>query len=609
MSNRIKVLSEDIANKIAAGEVVERPASVVKELIENAIDADSTRITVEIKSGGKQLIRVIDNGLGMSREDAVLAFDRHATSKVSEVEDLSQIGTFGFRGEALPSISSVSKVDMTTNTPDGVAGTRIRIDGGVAKSVEDVGRAAGTTVSISHLFYNIPARRKFLRGIDTEQRHIANIITTTAMAYPELSFSLTVDGREAISLPSVTNTYARSQAIIGDTLMNQMIPVTFEDDFVRIAGFISRPEAARIARTHQHMFINLRPINSRLLNHAVYEGFGSLLPKDRYPFTIIYLTIDLDQVDVNVHPAKREIRFSNDSFVYERMLRAVRLALQSSDVMPQFETDAPIISGMTPASTSTQEGDSVSIPEGPVKQRVQIDLFTALSQVPDASSKTWEYSPGDSATQYAAADADAASAAESNTQTADPGMISLWQLHNAYIFAQIKGGLVIVDQHAAHERILFEQALDAMREESGQAQQLLFPVTLDLMMSQFALVQEHLDLFNKLGFSLKLFGGQTVVVDAVSTLARKGSEGALLQNMIEQLQDLPAADLNPAERIAMAFSYKAGITKGVSLSQQEMNALINDLFATSNPYASPSGRPIVVRSPLEEIERKFNKRS
>ncbi|HIG44993.1 MAG TPA: hypothetical protein EYQ20_00685, partial [candidate division Zixibacteria bacterium] len=239
------------------------------------------------------------------------------------------------------------------------------------------------------------------------------------MAYPELSFSLTVDGREAISLPSVTNTYARSQAIIGDTLMNQMIPVTFEDDFVRIAGFISRPEAARIARTHQHMFINLRPISSRLLNHAVYEGFGSLLPKDRYPFTIIYLTIDLDQVDVNVHPAKREIRFSNDSFVYERMLRAVRLALQSSDVMPQFETDAPIISGLTPASTSTQESDSVSIPEGPVKQRVQIDLFTALSQVPDATSKTWEYSPGDSAIQYAAADTDAASVAESNTQTAD----------------------------------------------------------------------------------------------------------------------------------------------------------------------------------------------
>jgi DNA mismatch repair protein MutL len=608
MPNRIKVLSEDLANKIAAGEVVERPASVVKELLENAIDAESSRITVEIKSGGKQLIRVIDNGMGMSREDAVLAFDRHATSKISGVDDLYKIGTFGFRGEALPSIASVSKVDLTTNTPDGVAGTRIRIDGGVVKSVEDVGRAAGTTISISHLFYNLPARRKFLRGTDTEQRHVANIITTTAMAYPEIAFSLTVDGREAISLPSVTNTHARSQAIIGETLMNQMIPVTFEDDFVRISGFISRPEAARIARTHQHMFINLRPITSRLLNHAVYEGFGSILPKDRYPFTIIFLTIDLDQVDVNVHPTKREIRFSNDSFVYERMMRAVRLALQASDVMPKFETDASIISGMTPASTSTPGGFSSSTPDGLIKKKSQIDLFTAMSQVPDESSKTWEYSPGDSHSQPEGSEGEVLAPAGENTQTTDADMISLWQLHNAYVFAQIKGGLVMVDQHAAHERILYEKALATMSEESGQAQQLLFPVTMDLMMPQFALVEEHLDLFNKLGFSLKIFGGQTVVVDAVSSLARKGSEEALLQNMIEQLQDLPVADLNPAERIAMAFSHKGGITKGISLSQQEMNALINDLFATTNPYVSPSGHPIVVRTPLEDIERKFNNR-
>ena len=614
MANLIKVLPEDVANKIAAGEVVERPSAVVKELIENSIDAGSTRITVEIKSGGKQLIRVIDNGMGMSRDDAVLAFDRHATSKITQAEDLSHIGTFGFRGEALPSIASVAKVDLTTNTPDDVAGTRIRIEGGAVSRVDDAGRAAGTTISVSLLFYNVPARRKFLRGADTEQRHIANVITTMAMAYPEIAFTLTVDGRDVISLPSVTNTHARVRAIIGDTLMNQMIPVTFEDDFVQISGFIARPDAARIARTNQNLFINLRPITSRLLNHAVYEGYGSLLPKDRYPVTIIYLTIDLDQIDVNVHPTKREVRFPNDSFVYKRMMRAVRLALQSSDIVPEFPVDATAMSAMTPTGSPVSPDPSAAVSGGITRPKVQFDLFAALNKAPEAST-AWEYRPGSQSSSPSETlkaspshpDDTQKAAEESEDRASDAGMISLWQLHNTYIFAQIKGGLVIIDQHAAHERVLYEQAVETMRESSGASQQLLFPITLDLTMPQFSLVKEHLDLFNRLGFSLKLFGGQTVVIDAAPALAQQGGGDVLFQQMLDELSDLPASDFKPEERIAAAFSIRAGITSGMELSQQEMNALVNDLFATSMPYVSPHGRPTIVRITLEELDRKFKR--
>lgn len=613
MPNRITVLSEDIANKIAAGEVVERPAAVVKELIENALDAECTRITVDAKSGGKQLIRITDNGYGMEREDAVLAFNRHATSKIHGIDDLSHIDTFGFRGEALPSIASVAKVELTTNTPDGLAGTKIRIEGGKVNGVEDTGRGPGTTISVSHLFFNVPARRKFLRGADTEQRHIANAITTAALAYPEVSFTFNSDGREVLSLPAVTNTHARARAVIGDTLMNQMVPVTFEDNFIQVNGFISRPDGARIARTNQNLFINLRPINSRMLNHAVYEGYGSILPKDRYPFTILYMTINLDQVDVNVHPTKREVRFSNDSFVYERMMRAVRLALQSSDVVPEFSVDTATMAAMSPAGAPGAAGvSSISSTsdDGSAKPRSQIDLFNALKRAPEAK-EPWEYRPG---TKQAGTNSDGEGerAQEAQDEASDGGehaggLISLWQLHNTYIFAQIKGGLVIIDQHAAHERVLYDRALDTMKNSTGASQQLLFPITLDLALSQFNLVREQTELFNRLGFNLKLFGGQTVVIDAVPSLARQDCGDTLFQQVLDELSNLQASNFKPEERIAAAFSSRAGITSGVSLSQQEMNALINDLFATEMPYSSPSGRPVIVRMPMQDLDRKFKR--
>ncbi len=602
MPDQIKVLPENLANKIAAGEVIERPASVVKELVENAIDAGGGRISVEIKSGGKQLIRVMDNGRGMPRQDAVLAFERHATSKIDDEADLFRIGTLGFRGEALSSIASVARVDLTTNISGEAAGTRIRIDGGAAPQVTDAGRAQGTTIAVSQLFYNVPARRKFLRTTGTETRHIVSVFTTTAMAYPEVAFSLKVDGRETLSLPAVSNAYNRAQAVMGNTLMNQMIPVTFDDELVKIHGFISRPDAARVSRTHQHLFINLRPVSSRALNHAVFEGYGSILPRERYPVSIIFLTIDLDQVDVNVHPTKREIRFSDESMVYKTLLRAIRMALQNSDVVPVFETDTQGISAMTSAA-APGNGD-VPGPESTMERRTQTGLFDLKRPGADAASVDWTYTPG-------------ATVREGNneerhgTVREDPDgeMVPLWQLHNAYIFAQIKDGFVFIDQHAAHERVLFERALKTIDHESAPSQQLLFPVTMDLMIPQFALVQEHYDLFGKLGFSVKLFGERTVVVDAVPCMANNQGVDTLFQRMIENLQDLHAQDFKAEERIALTFSSHAGIRKGDSLSQREMNLLVNDLFATEMPYVTPRGRPVVVRMPLEEIERRFNRTS
>ena len=599
MADQIKVLPENLANMIAAGEVIERPASVVKELVENAIDAGSERVSVEVKSGGKQLIRVMDNGRGMSREDAALSFERHATSKIDSEDDLYRIGTFGFRGEALASIASVARVDLTTNAEPEAAGTRVRIDGGAAPRVTEAGRARGTTVAVSQLFYNVPARRKFLKTTATETRHIVSAVSTTAMAYPGIAFTLTVDGRDTLSLPAVSNAYTRAQAVMGNTLMNRMIPVTFEDDLVKVHGFISRPDAARVSRTHQHLFINLRPVSSRALNHAVFEGYGSILPRDRYPVSIIFLNIDLDQVDVNVHPAKREIRFSDESRVYERLLRSIRLALQNSDVVPVFETDTPDVSEMTPAAAP---GGGNGPGQGPAaERRTQIDLFGPERRGVEPAGE-WTYTPADAAP--GALD----EAGRGTVRERSEGeMVSLWQLHNAYILAQVKDGFVLIDQHAAHERVLFEQALKTMAHESAPSRQLLFPVTLDLMVTQIALVQEHFDQFARLGFNLKRFGERTVVVDAVPCMAGSQGVDTLFHRMIEHLQEHPGKSLEAEERIALTFSSHAGIRKGDSLSQQEMNGLVNDLFATESPYVTPRGRPIVVRMPLEEIERRFKR--
>lgn len=600
MADQIRVLSEKLANMIAAGEVIERPASVVKELVENAIDAGGERISVEIKAGGKQLMRVMDDGGGMSREDAVLAFERHATSKIAGEDDLYRIGTFGFRGEALASIASVARVDLTTNTKGEAAGTRVRIDGGSAPKVTDAGRAPGTTVAVSQLFYNVPARRKFLRTTGTETRHVVSVVSSIAMAYPGIAFTLTVDGRDTLSLPAVSNTYTRAQAVMGNTLMNQMIPVTFDDDLVKIHGFISRPDAARVSRTHQHLYINLRPVSSRALNRAVFEGYGSILPRERYPVSIVFLNIDLDQVDVNVHPAKREVRFSDESRVYERLLRAIRLALQNSDVVPVFETDTPDISGLAPAAAPGAEPAPDQDPA--MARRTQIDLFGPARGIDGDPSGEWTYTPADSERV-----ADDEGAKRTVREHNDAEMVSLWQLHNAYILAQVKGGFMLIDQHAAHERVLFERALKTMGHETAPSRQLLFPVTLDLMVPQIALVREHFDHFARLGFNVKLFGEQTVVVDAVPCMASNQEVDTLFHRMIENLQEMPEKNLKAEERIALTFSGYAGIRKGDPLSQQEMNSLVNDLFATEMPYVTPSGRPTVVRMPLEEIERRFNR--
>ena len=602
MIDKIKILPQELSNKIAAGEVIERPASVVKELVENAIDAGSDRISVEVKLGGKQLISVVDNGRGMTRQNAVLAFERHATSKIGVQEDLFRIATFGFSGEALSSLASVAKVDLTTKNATEEVGTRLRIDGEGSLRVTDSGRADGTTILVSQLFYNVPARRKFLRTTATETRHIVSTISTMAMAYPEITFSLLVDGRETLSLPSVSNVYARAQVVMGNTVMNQMIPVTFEDELVKIYGFISRPDSARVSRTHQYLFINTRPVSSRALNHAVFEGYGSILPKERYPVSIIFLTIDLGEVDVNVHPSKREIKFSDESKVYERVLRAIRLALQNSDVVPIFETDTQDITTMIPAAgVDKSQSVNSTIPHENLKQT---DLFSLrpLSAEPTFSSP-WSHKQNQTGQ-----DQKFKEQKDLQTYDSDADLISLWQLHSTYICAQIKDGFVLIDQHGAHERVLFERALKTLNEESGSSQQLLFPVTMDLMASQFALVQEYFDLFENLGFSLKIFGERTIVIDAVPSFSNKQVFETLFQHMIENLQETPLDNPKMKERIAATFSSHGGIRKGDALSQREMNMLVNDLFATEMPYVTPGGRPVIIRIPFEEIERRFNKK-
>jgi len=601
MARLIQILPDHLANQIAAGEVVEKPASVVKELVENALDAAATRIDIAIQNGGKTEIRVADDGCGLSREDALLALDRHATSKIAEPEDLQQIRTLGFRGEAIPSIAAVSRFTLETAEPGGV-GTRVRVAAGRILGVEDCARQGGTTVTVRSLFFNLPARAKFLKTAAAETRAVVDVITTLALANLSTAFRLESNGRTLLDLPVAPDLVARLGAIWGDELTSRLVGVSREGGEISIAGLVERPDAAVTGPRRLYLFVGGRPFRDSEIVRAAERGYTTTIPYGARPSLFLYLDLPLGAVDVNVHPTKSEVRFRNHDLVLREVEAAVRDALSSLEsaatmdrhpVAPQLRNPRPLaqptpglggnggqlalfVSASTPSADTTTSGAARPLDEGPVD-----DGGTPSEPAP--------FPPPES---------------EIKLRT------NLWQVHDTYILAETTNGLLIIDQHSAHERILFEELMNGFVEGVPESQRLLFPLTLRLSPAEYALVEDLKTIFDQAGFEIEPFGGRTIIVHAAPAPHPYFNPEECLRDMIAELttgSELTRAARNQHERIAMTFACKAAIKAGQRLSTQEMEELFDRLFATDLPSHDVHGRPAVIRLSLQELERRFGR--
>ena len=614
MPSRIKILPLSLSNKIAAGEVVERPASVVKELIENSIDAGALRISVEVAAGGKQAIRVSDDGTGMSKDEVALALERHATSKISSESDLESIVSLGFRGEALPSMASVSKMAVESRSSEDPTGTKVVAEGGKIKAIEDVGRDTGTTVTVSRLFYNTPARRKFLKGTDTEMRHITRTVADHALAYPEIDFTLMHSRREIFRLLRGSNVNKRVEDIFGSSVMKRTVPLCLDGKGIAIEGFIGDPDIARSSRLHQAIFVNRRPITSKTLNHAIYAAYEGLLPKDSHPFFAVFFQIDPRYVDVNVHPAKREVRFSDDQKVHDALYECVRSALSTGGLIPQM--DVPQVQEPRTSSPPVRETQTES---SPVYEKQNRELFRSkLGEAPQEYLQSDLSPKKDLSSQFSLPLSSAEKVLRSSVSKpqeeeiyhtpSEHADVSLWQLHEKYIFARIKNGLIIVDQHVAHERIIYEETLKNLSEAPASAQQLLLPVTMELGIKEIEVLMEIIPLLEQMGFGMRDFGGRTVVIDAVPVdIMSSWGDGEVLKAIIDDIIQEGHPKSEYKEELAASYACHTSIKAGQRLSTGQMQTLIDRLFATENPFVCPHGRPIVVRMPIEELDKRFGR--
>ena len=586
---RIKILPEEIVSKIAAGEVIQRPASVVKELIENSIDAGAKNITVLINDAGKSFIQVTDDGCGMSEEDAQLAFERHATSKISSYQDLERIKTLGFRGEALASIGAVAKVELKTKTSEDELATVVKVEAGKIKEVSKTAHPTGTTVTVKNLFFNTPARRKFLKSKYTEFKHIFDTFVRFAIAYPEIAFTFVSDG-ETVTKLEPADQGTRIKEIFGEEFFKMLIPVEEKTEYMSITGFTSKPEFLKKSKSNQFIFVNRRFVQNKTISHAVFSAYEHLLEKGSYPSFILMFSIDPRHVDVNVHPSKLEAKFDDETGVYNFTKAVIRHTLSKFNLAPEVTIPADSISIQKPKKIIKLTPEiKEKLKKGEViTQETMARLFSTEEQREvelrlESSSKT------------------------QTEETTESG--GIWQLHNKYILSQIKSGLMIIDQHVAHERILYERALDSLNTTSPLTQQLLFPQAIELTPSDVALVKELKEHLESLGFDFRIFGKNTVVLYGVPPEVKSGYEKRILQDIIDQFKENSAEepDMDVRENLAKSFACKTAIKAGDKLTEEEMRTLINQLFLTKNPYVCPHGRPIIIRISIEELDKRFGR--
>ena len=609
----IQVMPEMLANKIAAGEVVQRPASVLKELIENALDAGASDIAVHLKAAGSDLVQVVDNGSGMNPSDAAACFRRHATSKIRSVEDLNHLQTLGFRGEALASIAAVARVTLKTKPPGEDAGTLVRVDGGEVVKQQPCATPAGTSVAVRNLFYNVPARRNFLKKPATELKHLVETFQFLALANPRAAFSLEHKGNEMYRLPapqadgeSDDVLTRRIEGLFGDSYGTHLVEVEQETSYLAVHGMVGTPEFTRRSRGEQFLFVNGRYVKSRYLSHAVKTAYGDMLPDGAFPFFALFLEIDPSHVDFNVHPTKSEVKFDDESGVYGFLRGAVKGALGSQHVTPQVDRSSPDRTKGA-SSFSTSKGQIRSFDPNPSGKSKPSSPTTSPSSRGGGSrsSKKAPQEPGAlSAALYRGKPE--TTEEEKGRETEEP---LLWQVQGRYVLTETPSGLMLVDQQAAHARVLYEQACRHLEEEAGPSQQLMFPVTVDLNPADHALLEELLPDLRKLGFELEALSGRSVAVRGIPAEVRSTeSESAMLEDILEQYKaNRDAPRVKGREQLARSLAHRGSIAPGTRLEPAAMQALIEQLFACEMPYASPTGQPTIVKIPVEELDKRFEK--
>ena len=655
--NKIKILPDNLANQIAAGEVVERPASVVKELVENAIDAGAKRVQVDIELGGRRLMRVVDDGEGMMRDDAVLAFERHATSKIKTLEDLGKIGTLGFRGEALASIASVAKVELITKTDEDAAATRVFIEGGKLRDVKDVARPTGTTLSVRDLFFNTPARRKFMRSEATENYHIINIVTHYALAHPEIAFTLTNNGRENLRLAPAKDLRERSYQIFGAGLIESLLPVNGGREFIaKITGFVSAPRERRTTREAQYFFINGRFVRDKIIAGGLLEGFRAVLPHGVYPVAFLFLEVPLEEIDVNVHPSKTEVRFRRVQAVKDVIAEAIRGALSNAGIVASQDSRETRIENRESFehqiteqsqiefqisddksndvffSENTEKSDNVAErvvePDLQISDETQVEIFSNdFEQAAQEKSGEWRVESGElenenqlteqtedqgQKTKYEFPPLNSAEkvVTEIDVENLSSAKIRpIAQLHNSYIIAVDDEGMLLIDQHVAHERILFDKFRQKENERRIESQNLLLPETFDLTPAQavaFDLVADELE---NVGFALMRLSGRTIAVKAVPTDLPPSEVRNLLAEILDSLDSVKRGNARETLRddIAASLACKAAVKVNMKLTPEKMQWLVDKLLLTSSPTTCPHGRPVILRLTMKDIERGFHR--
>lgn len=620
MSDIIQLLPDAVANQIAAGEVVQRPASAVKELIENAIDAGADKIQLIVKDAGKSLIQVIDNGCGMSITDARLCFERHATSKLRTAEDLFAIRTMGFRGEAMASIAAIAHVELKTRRHQDELGTCVIIEGSTVVNQEPIASPAGTSICIKHLFFNTPARRNFLKSNPVEMRHIIDEFQRIALAHPKVFFSLHSDGNEVFHLLA-EGLKQRIVHLFGNQYNQRLVPVEESTSIINLSGFIGKPEYAKRTRGEQYFFVNNRFIKDPYLNHAVLNAYEEVLPAESYPLYVLFIEIDPAQIDINVHPTKTEIKYQDERSIYAIIRSAVKRSLGKYNITPTLDFNQetgfshmispkktedivpPTISfnpQFNPFHTGTQEGNR-SISQHNHKGH-QAGIPHQWDSLYEIAKRTEHHQLGMEIGNHPNDEA------PDRIQEKPAGKL-IFQLHNRFILSQIRSGFMLIDQQAAHERILFERFLQQLENHQGASQQSLFPQTVELNSADFALISDLLPDIHALGFQIRVFGKRTFVVEGIPADLGGGiNESQVLEQLLEAYKNNQSdLSLTKRENLARSLARNAAIKAGTVLTPDEMNDIIDRLFACATPNISLSGKPIIITFTLNELLEKFDK--
>jgi DNA mismatch repair protein MutL len=608
MSDLIRLLPDSVANQIAAGEVVQRPASVVKELVENAIDAGATKIRLVLKDAGRTLIQIGDNGMGMSAADAVKCFERHATSKIAKAEDLFNIRTKGFRGEALASIAAVAQVEMRTKRREDELGTKVVIEGSEIKSTEPESCNDGTTFFVRNLFYNIPARRNFLKSDNVEFKHILDEFERVALVHADVHFELSHNGTEVFNLPP-GNLRQRVVSIFGKSYNERLVPIEEQTPILHIRGYLIKPEYSKKTRGEQFFFVNDRFIKNNYLHHAVQKCYENLILKDHFPAYFIYLDVPPNTIDINIHPTKTEIKFEDEKTMYAILHSAVRRAIGYHNISPSIDfntetaIDLPLADPKRPLVQPVIQVDPNYNPFEVEKQKTSSNGSSSKSGYTKKIEPNWE-------DLYKVTEQVNLNSIEQ--QQIFEGDIPeserpLMQIRKRYILCPIKSGFWMIDQCRAHERILYERFIVSLAHHTGSTQQQLFPVVIDLPPGDHALLKELQEDLRHLGFDISDMGGQSISINGTPVEAGEANPGQILEEMLEELKNHSSEiRKNRRDTLARSMARTLSIKAGKTLERREMNQLIDELFACEQPYFAPNGKPVIVTFGGEEIDKRFN---